>query len=38
MVSADMVVTTDMMISDYVRVLPWHTFYLHARLSLTATK
>ena len=28
MVSADMTVTTDMVISDYVRVLPWHTFKL----------
>ena len=28
MVSADTTVTADMVISDYVRVLPWHTFQL----------
>ena len=28
MVSADTTVTADMVVSDYVRVLPWHTFQL----------
>ena len=28
MVSADTTVTADMVVSEYVRVLPWHTFQL----------